>query len=44
MQSNSGIAAVSIPVSEIVVAVIGLLAAFLVFWIVRKRRQTRNRN
>jgi Co/Zn/Cd efflux system component len=43
MQDNSGITVVSIPVSEILaVGFIGLIAAILVFWIVRRIRQKRN--
>jgi hypothetical protein len=43
MQDSSGITAISIPVSEIlVVGFIGLLAAALVFWIVRRVRQKKS--
>ena len=43
MQGNSGITAVSIPVSEILaVGFIGLLAALLVYWIIRRSRQKKN--
>ena len=43
MQDNSGITAVSIPVSEILaVGFIVLLAAILVYWIVRRTRQKKN--
>jgi Co/Zn/Cd efflux system component len=43
MQDSSGITAVSIPVSEIlVVGLLGLLAAVVAFWIFRRVRQKKN--
>jgi len=43
MQGDSGITAVSIPVSEILaVGCIGLVAVILVYWIVRRTRQKKN--
>ncbi len=44
MQSNSGIAAISIPVSEIVAVTVVLLAIILALWAFRKARRKKNSN
>ncbi len=44
MQSDSGISAISIPVSEIVAVTVVVLAIIFAFWAVRKMRRKKNSN
>jgi flagellar biogenesis protein FliO len=44
MQSDSGIGVVSIPVSEILVVAVVLLAIIFAIWIVRRMRRKKNSN